>query len=218
MRTPGRLRVDARRNRELIVETARTIFAERGAGATMDEIAKQAGLGPGTLYRHFPDRDSLLQAVVLDGLERMTALAETARAEEPTAWDALSRFVRGCTGLRLDLVGAMARPQADRLTATPEIRQGRATLLDTLDEIVSAAHSEGTMRRDVGTGDVFGVVSLLIRGLPTLPQDLADDLRDRSTGLILVGMRNHPWAPPLGQPMSAQTLRQRIEPDNQNGE
>ncbi|WP_406311931.1 TetR/AcrR family transcriptional regulator [Streptosporangium sp. NBC_01639] len=210
MGTSGRLRVDARRNRELIIDTARRIFTEQGAGATMDEVAKQAGLGPGTLYRHFPDRDSLFQAVVEDGLQRMIALADAARAEESSSWDALSRFMRGCAGLRLDLLGSMARAQADRMTANPEIQQGRARLMDVLDGIVTDAHREGTMRRDVGTGDVLGVVSLLIRGLPTLSPDLAGDFRDRTLELILVGMRNHPWAPSLGEAMGAEALSRRL--------
>ncbi|WP_049575537.1 TetR/AcrR family transcriptional regulator [Nonomuraea sp. SBT364] len=217
MRAPERLRADARRNRELIIDTARAVFAEQGPGATTDEVAKRAGVGPGTLYRHFPDRDSLVIGVVADGLERMLALAVAARAEEPAAWDALSCFMRGCAGLRLDVLSWMARPQADRLAAVPGIRQARATLLDTLDAIVRDAHAEGTMRRDAGAVDVLGAVSLLIRGLPTLPPDLAQDLRERTLELLLTGLRNHPWAPPLGPPMTAEALAARLGGEDFSG-
>ena len=66
------MRADARRNRDRIVEVAREIFRERGYDASLDEIAKRAGVGPGTLYRHFPTRDALLDAVMQVWVDRVT--------------------------------------------------------------------------------------------------------------------------------------------------
>ncbi|MEV4171043.1 TetR/AcrR family transcriptional regulator [Nonomuraea sp. NPDC049709] len=217
MGAPGQLRADARRNRELIVDTARGVFAEQGPGATMDEIARLAGVGAGTLYRHFPDRDSLIHAVLADGLDRMIALAEEARAEETWAWDALSRFVRGCAGLRLDLLVSVAGAQVHDVAATPEIDAGRTRLLEALDRVVNAAHAEGALRPDVGAGDVMGVVGLLIRGLPALPADLGEELRERAVRLVLAGMRAHPAPVPPGEAMTAEELIRRLSEKEKAG-
>jgi AcrR family transcriptional regulator len=210
MRTTGPLRADARRNREQIIETARAVFAEQGPGATMDEVARQAQVGAGTLYRHFPDRDALTHAVLTDGLDRMVALAEAARSEETWAWDALSRFVHGCAGLRLDPLAAVAGAQPHHVAAAPEIGEMRARLLDVLDRIVAAAHDEGALRPDVGAGDVMGVASLVIRGLPTLPAGLEEELRERTVRLVLAGMRTHPAPAPPGTAMTAEELIRRF--------
>ena len=86
------LRADARRNREQIIVAARGVFAERGFDVPMDEIARAAKVGVGTLYRRFPDRDALMRAVATDSLTRVLDEARRAAAEEPSAWQALVRF------------------------------------------------------------------------------------------------------------------------------
>jgi AcrR family transcriptional regulator len=88
---PLSLRSDARRNREKILHTAREVFAEQGANGSLDEIARRAGIGPATLYRHFPSREDLLRAVFLDRMTENIALLETAhQCEDPwvgfTSW------------------------------------------------------------------------------------------------------------------------------------
>ncbi|WP_188191558.1 TetR/AcrR family transcriptional regulator [Nonomuraea sp. SYSU D8015] len=203
MSATSHLRADARRHHELIVNTARTVFAEQGPEAAMDEVARLAGVGPAVLYRHFPDRDALVRAVLEDALERMTDLAESARTEETWAFDALSRFVRGCAELRLD-------PLVSVIGTRIAIGDGGARLLEALERIVDAAHHEGALREDVGAGDVMGAVGLLVRGLPTLPAGLAQDLRERTAHLVLAGMRAHPAPAPPRSPMTAEELRRRI--------
>ena len=69
-------RADAQRNRERILEVARLVFTRRGAEATLDEIARKAGIGSGTLYRHFPTRDALIEAVYASEVEKLTAAAQ----------------------------------------------------------------------------------------------------------------------------------------------
>ena len=71
------LRADAQRNRDKLIEAARSVFRERGSEASLDEIAKRAGVGPGTLYRHFPTRDDLIDAMMRDWAERIRADAES---------------------------------------------------------------------------------------------------------------------------------------------
>src|SRR6201996_8736357 len=70
------LRADAQRNYDKIVEVARVLFREKGADASLDEIAKRAGVGPGTLYRHFPNRDALLDAIMQCWVDRVEGDAE----------------------------------------------------------------------------------------------------------------------------------------------
>src|SRR5881227_3330880 len=83
------LRADARRNRDQILAAARSIFAAQGPEVPMEEIARAAGVGVGTLYRRFPDRDALIRAVAVENFERVLTDARAAAKEEPSAWLAL---------------------------------------------------------------------------------------------------------------------------------
>jgi AcrR family transcriptional regulator len=85
-------RADAERNRELLLQAATTIFAEKGAGASLEEIARAAGVGIGTLYRHFPTRDALVEAVYRTEVEQLGAAAERLAQQEP-AVDALRSWL-----------------------------------------------------------------------------------------------------------------------------
>jgi len=76
-------RADAERNRLRLLKTAKAAFAEKGPGASLDEIAKTAGVGPGTLYRHFPTRDALVLAVYQNEIEHLLAAAESLAAKQP---------------------------------------------------------------------------------------------------------------------------------------
>jgi len=90
-KTARKTRADAQRNRERILEVARLVFTRRGTEASMDEIAKRAKIGPGTLYRHFPTRDDLLAAVYISEVEKLAEAqrkfsAELSPAEALRAW------------------------------------------------------------------------------------------------------------------------------------
>jgi AcrR family transcriptional regulator len=87
------LRADARRNRGQLVEAAGALFAERGPDVPMEEIARRAGVGVGTLYRRFPDRDALVRAVAFVSFHRVVENARGAAAE-PDGWAGITRFVR----------------------------------------------------------------------------------------------------------------------------
>ena len=84
------MRADARRNRELLVSAAREVFAEHGSGVSMEAIAKHAGVGIGTLYRHFPNRFDIVEAVYRDDVEELVRAAERTEALEP--WEAVEAF------------------------------------------------------------------------------------------------------------------------------
>ncbi|MBC7927807.1 MAG: TetR/AcrR family transcriptional regulator, partial [Bryobacteraceae bacterium] len=82
---PRKPRSDAQRNRERILDVARKAFSRSGANASLDHIAREAGVGPGTLYRHFPTREELLEAVDRSGMEKLAAAAQKLAAELPPA-------------------------------------------------------------------------------------------------------------------------------------
>src|SRR5215212_5985019 len=120
-----RLRADARRNRDQLLQAARDVFVEHGPGAPLEEVARRAGVGIGTLYRRFPDRQALQRAVALDTLGRVTQEAHQALAEEPDSFRALARYMHRAVDLR---VGAIM----PRLMAQLSLEDGR--LLQARDE------------------------------------------------------------------------------------
>ena len=83
------MRADAQRNRDRIVEVAREVFREKGYDASLDEVAKRAGVGPGTLYRHFPKRDDLLDAIMQSWVDRVNEAADKVLAHEGPPRDVL---------------------------------------------------------------------------------------------------------------------------------
>ncbi|MBQ1106985.1 TetR/AcrR family transcriptional regulator [Streptomyces anulatus] len=190
--TSGRdLRADARLNREQIIEAARELFAERGPDVPTEEVARRAGVGTGTLYRRFPDRQALISAVALDGFHRVVAIARTAEDEEPDAWRALTRFVhRARTELRLAtwLSVWFASTWAE-LQEDPENHRLRQILLKILDRLVRRAQSDGDMRPDVDTGDLALLIALLLRPVPGLRAELTQRSADRSLALMLDSLR-----------------------------
>lgn len=202
------LRADARRNREQIIDAARTMFAEQGVDVPMDEIARRAGVGVGTLYRRFPDRDALIRAVAMDAIGWLHAEARAAWQEEPSAWDALVRILRQSGRLRVAMQLTMFSRRAATLVAEdPDIHEQRRSLVTLLDEVVRAAQEEGALRRDVGTGDVAIVFALLMRSVPTGSDEIARLVQQRCLGLLLDGLRAPANGDLPGQPLTADDIR-----------
>lgn len=205
---PIRLRADARRNRDKIIGTAIAAFAADGPYLPMEEIARLAGVGVGTLYRHFPDRDTLIIAVVRDSLETMLARACAAALDEPSAWDALVRAMSGSPELRLALrmPNQFQPATTEVIRADPPIRRVRTELLRLIDNLVQAARDEGTLRPDVGTGDIVHLFSLLLQGMNKMPRESGEAAYQRARGIVLDGLRARPdtrgAAPLPGRPLA----------------
>jgi AcrR family transcriptional regulator len=146
------LRADARRNRERLVEVGREAFARYGVDAPMDDIARQAGVGPGTLYRHFPTREALLLAVYRSDIETIAERARVLGAQLPP-WEALSAWLTE----QLDYishrrgVGAAIKKMLGSETETLDycrdtMRAAAASLLDPAKQIGAVrAEAEPTM-------------------------------------------------------------------------
>lgn len=201
------LRADARRNREQIVEAARKLFAEQGINAPMEEVARRAGVGVGTLYRRFPDRDALIYAVAVAAMRLLAELARKAWAEAPDPWAALVQYVRGCAELRPGMLQAGLDPRLhDAIRRDPELASERAILQDLLGKMISGAQMAGKMREDVGAGDLMLLITQLTGRLPDLPPAMAEVLPSRFLELMLDGLRAEGASPLPGQVISGERI------------
>ena len=203
----ARLRSDARRNRDQIVAAAKLLFVESGTDLPMEEIARRADVGVGTLYRRFPDRDSLIRAVAEDGLRGVVDDARAAQAEEPTAWAALVRLLRHSPNLRLMIRLALLSERAwTAVRQDPQLGRFRRDIMAVLDELVVGAQAEGALRADVGSGDVVALISLLLRPATAGSEALAATLLERALVVMLDGLRARPGSPLPGRPITASDL------------
>jgi AcrR family transcriptional regulator len=198
------LRADARRNRDQIVAAAKQWFAVQGPDVPMEEIARAAGVGVGTLYRRFPDREALIRAVVRESLTISVAEARAALAEEPTAWQALVRVLRQSRELRLIVrLTTAAQPAKTIVKDDDESSELRRAMIEVLDNVVHAAQAEGSLRTDVDTGDVSMLFTLLVRQVPLPDEETAELARERCTALVLDGLRARTGTPLPGRPLTA---------------
>lgn len=181
------LRADARRNRDQIVVAALTLFLDKGIDVALDEIAREAGVGIGTLYRRFPERDTLIRAVAYEGFRRLANLAEAALREEPDAWHALGRFLHGCTQMRLGALQSAVEPRLhDEIRGAPELREVRRELADLIEQMTAGAQAEGAMRPDITADDVGLLMTVQIYAPPRVPSTLATR---RVVDIMLEGLR-----------------------------
>jgi AcrR family transcriptional regulator len=186
-RVVPRLRADASRNRDRIVAAARELLVDYGTEVPLDEIARRAGVGNATVYRHFADRGELMLQVTLSVLERTIALAETAGAEEADAFEALRRFVMGAAEER---IGAMCPLLSDSFQRHhPELHASRDRLERAVTDIMARARSSGQLRPDIDVGDVMVAIAQLTRPLPGKACVDMDRFIHRHLLLFLDGLR-----------------------------
>ncbi len=182
------LRADARRNRDQIVAAALDLFLDRGIDVPLDEIATVARVGIGTLYRRFPDRNTLIRAVAYEGLHRIVDIAHAVWREEPDGWQALCRFLHRCVEMRLGALQSAIEPRLhDDVRAAPELRTIRQELIDLIDRMTTLAKADGALRLDVGTDEVGLLMTLQIYVPPDTPKEPA--VR-RVVDIMLDGLRN----------------------------
>ena len=181
------MRADARRNYERLLTAAAEAFAEHGEGASLDDIAKRAGVGSGTLYRHFPTRRALLEAAYLDRIEALAARADALRAELSAgealvAWlDELCVGTIEVRGMKSLLGSAVTDGGGAAATACGTRMTGAAARL------VEAAQRTGVLRGDVDAVDVLR----LAHGVATASELGQGDvtLIRRYVGLLMEGLR-----------------------------
>ncbi|MFE0138686.1 TetR/AcrR family transcriptional regulator [Streptomyces sp. NPDC059037] len=164
-------RADARRNRERILEAAREAYAEAGPEASLNEIARRAGVGPGTLYRHFPSRAALLTAVLKDRVEALCGRTDELLAAD-SADDALDDWLRAFLAharVNQGLGGALLIEELE----TPDALgfDCHQRIHDTASSLLTRAQTEGTARKDLLTADMIQLVVGIAVSTPHSPTD-----------------------------------------------
>jgi AcrR family transcriptional regulator len=183
-------RADARRNYDLLLAAAAAAFAERGADdVSLEEIARRAGVGIGTLYRHFPARQALLEAVYKDQVDGLDVLAgKLLAAESPAA--ALADWVRAFVTF-----GRAKRSLSTALVATigknSELMSACSLVLrNNTEAILSRAQEAGVARADVQGADIFRLTHGLIMAMDATPADSGQ--ADRLVALVIDGLLSTP--------------------------
>jgi len=176
------LRADARRNRERILKAARAVFGDHGIDAQIDDVAKRAKVGVGTVYRHFPTKETLLDALVRERFEEIAGYAREA-LEREDAWEGFCELIwRAAEGNAVDRAFCEAVAFTDQSAVVEETGLERST-----QELIDRAKAQGRMREDASTMDVAitmcgaGSVMRTIVGQP--------DVWRRYLTLMLDGLR-----------------------------
>lgn len=191
------LRRDAERNRRLILGAARELFAERGLAVSLDEIARHAGVGVGTVYRRFASRDELIDALFEQRLGEIVALAEDALTREDP-WEGLASFIER----------ALERQAADKglkelLLGSTEGRERitrvRARMFPLATELVRRAHASGGLRADFSPQDL-PLLNMMLGAIVDASESVRPQLWRRYLSLVLDGMRVDQAHQPLPVP------------------
>jgi AcrR family transcriptional regulator len=174
-------RSDARRNRERVIKAAREAMARDGLDAQMEEIARRAKVGVGTVYRHFKTKDDLVEALAAERFERLRDLALEAIAEDDP-WTAFERFMRASARIQTE-----DRALSEVLTSRPDTMRRAAEAVDILGlvgQILDRAQAAGVVRKDARPHDV-PMIMCALAGIFRNPH--ADP--ERYIGITLDGLR-----------------------------
>ena len=177
------MRADARRNYDLLVVAARAVFAEQGGGASMEAIAKQAGVGVGTLYRHFPKRIDIVEAVYRDDVDALVATADRGLTDfEP--WAALEAWLRAYVDY-----GRSKRTFLNELheafEKNPDLKPAsRDRIFDACERVLRRAQDAGAARRDIDGTDLMQLLSPMCMNSTLTPSQ-----GERLLAMVLDGLR-----------------------------
>jgi AcrR family transcriptional regulator len=186
------LRADARRNRDAVMAAATRLFAERGLDAQMPDLARAAGVGVGTVYRHFPTKDDVIAALVAQRFERLAEKAlEGLDIEDP--WQAVAEFIRFAAQIQAD-----DRGLCEVMGSRPELMDAAARgvgLPELCEQLVKRAQRAGRLRRDLTWEDIpmiacgLGPVTQTKAGpaagrWPRLVEIVLDGLRPPGSGTL----------------------------------
>ena len=181
--TPARPRSDARRNREAILEAGRELFAD-SADVAMCQVARRAGVGQATLYRHFPDRGALAAEILGERIERIVELAAD-HEDDPDAFFVLLRaLIDAIAG-----VYALAELAREDARTDQRLKQNRLIIAELMKGPMRDAKAAGTLRRDVSIEDVFLMFSM-VKGAMAGAHGVAGraEAGHRSLTLMLAGV------------------------------
>jgi AcrR family transcriptional regulator len=152
------VRADARRNRDRIVEVAREVFREQGYDASLDEVARRAGVGPGTLYRHFPNRENLVDAIMQSWVDRVDEATDKVLAHEGPPREQLLAWFRSYVALISLHKGGPAKITSAMGDPDSPIRNKCEVLARASDRVVGRLRAEGALREDVDSVHICRLV------------------------------------------------------------
>jgi AcrR family transcriptional regulator len=180
------LRADAERNRQRVLEVAQAVFAAEGLAVPIDEIARRAGLGVGTLYRHFPTKEALFEAIVVDRLGALVAEAR-ARLEDAAAGEALFAVLG-----RVIEEGAVKKDFIDALSAmSTDVKRAlgatKEELHATLERLLKRAQRAKAVRRDLDVREVMALAMGTLAAFERLGIDARS--RERVFAIVRDGLR-----------------------------
>jgi AcrR family transcriptional regulator len=190
------LRADAQRNRRRVLEAAEIVFSRAGNGATIEDVAREAGLGVGTVCRHFPTKQALLDEVLNEGYrELIVALDRALEAEEPAA--AFDWYVHQLAAQQAKR-RALAEQMASELVITIDEDLKREVRTKTT-QVLERAQAAGAIRADISPADT----SMLFAGIAQITAVVGGDqtVRDRYVAVMLDGLRPDAASPLPGKPL-----------------
>jgi AcrR family transcriptional regulator len=196
------LRADAERNRQRLLAAARELFATRGLHVTLDDIARHAGVGTGTAYRRFANKDELIEALMVDRIHEIGAIAREC-VEDPDPWRALAGFFERALALQ-----ASDRGLKDILWTSGHGREqvvhARRAIAGPVHKIVARAVEAGVVRADMATSDV-PVINYMLNFLIDFSRDVEPELYKRYLAIVLDGLKPREDLGPL--PVDALSVR-----------
>ena len=180
-------RADAERNYRRLLDQAKVVFAEAGVDASLDEIARRAGVASGTLYRHFPTRVALVEAVLAEQISALVASGRGLLAEDD-AFVALSAWLRATLVHGLTYRGLSAAVMSSALDRDREVvSRWHAELFEVGAALVERARSSGAVVADADAMDVLKLIGAIAWAAQDAPDGVAQ--ADRLLGLVLNGLR-----------------------------
>jgi AcrR family transcriptional regulator len=186
----GELRADARRNRQQVLRTAQRLFAQHGLAVPLDEIARRAGVGPGTVHRHFPTKEALYLAVAIDELERLVAEAKAlAATDDPAALFTQMSRMMAMGAENLVVKSALVAAEFDLRTAAPDVA---AELTREVAHLLDRAHTTGVVRHDVTVDEVMALVAGAFAAIRHANVETSRERSAHLAQIILDGLRPQP--------------------------
>jgi AcrR family transcriptional regulator len=179
------LRADAARNRERILAAAAEVFAERGLDASLDDIAHHAGLGVGTVYRRFPGKEELIEALFEQTVHEVVVLAEKAEAMEDS-WVGLAWFLERATEMQSENLG-LRDVMLHSGYGRERVAVARDSIVPVVTRLIERAQRDGHLRKDVVPTDV-PVIELMLSAVSMYTSSLAPDLWRRYLAIVLDGL------------------------------
>ncbi|WP_235916137.1 TetR/AcrR family transcriptional regulator [Antrihabitans cavernicola] len=196
-----RLRADAARNQQRILSSARELFATRGLDITLDDVAEHAGVGVGTVYRRFANKQELIDGVFDHNIQNLAEQAELA-FNNPDPWDALVQFFEyACRNMAINRgFGEVVLGMDNGLERVACMRE---RVQPAVEKIVDRARQSGALRPDVESGDFLALIHM-VEAIADFARNVNSEVWRRYFALMLDGLRADPTTrPPLpGRPLS----------------